>query len=107
MSSQGPWDVGLQPERNALAWQRTGLAVAAGGLVALRDAVATSAAVGVVCAVVALAAGAVVLRCARSELDHRVAALRAGLPLPAPVAGPAATVGVLALCLAVLVLLLG
>jgi uncharacterized membrane protein YidH (DUF202 family) len=31
-----PWDAGLQPERTALAWNRTGLAIVVNALLALR-----------------------------------------------------------------------
>jgi len=34
--SDGPWDSGLQPERTALAWRRTGLALTIGSLIGLR-----------------------------------------------------------------------
>lgn len=107
VDGEGPWDLGLQPERTALAWQRTGLAVLVGSLVAFRDGLATSNPVAVVLSVVALLAGLWVLRSARTELDARVEALRAGRPLPAPVATWAAAAAVLVLAATVLVVVLG
>lgn len=103
----GPWDPGLQPERTALAWQRTGLSAATAALVAFRDGMVTGNVVVVVLSVVAFGAAAWVLRAARSELDARTVALRAGLPLPAPVATRAAVASVLALGGAVLAVALG
>lgn len=105
-AATGPWDAGLQPERTALAWQRTGLAVVAASLVAFRVGLTTAAAAVVVLSLVAFTAGVLVLRASRTELDDRVEALRAGLPLPAPVATRAAAVAVLALAAAVLAVVL-
>ena len=102
----GPWDPGLQPERTALAWQRTGLSAAAAALVAFRDGVVTGNHVVLVLSTVAFMAGAWVLRAARTELDARTAALRDGRPLPAPVATRAAAGSVLALGGAVLAVVL-
>jgi uncharacterized membrane protein YidH (DUF202 family) len=101
-----PWDPGLQPERTALAWQRTGLAAAVASLVAFRDAVSTGSVVASLLSVAAFVAAAAVLRLARTELDARVRALAVGLPLPAPVATWAAAASVLLLGATVLVLIL-
>lgn len=103
----GPWDPGLQPERTALAWQRTGLATAVASLVAFRDGLVTANVPALALSVVAFLAAAWVLRASRTELDARVQALRAGSPLPAPTATPAAAAAVLALGGAVLCLVLG
>lgn len=101
-----PWDPGLQPERTALAWQRTGLALLVASLVAFRDGVAAAEPVTLLLALVAFAASVVVLRSARGELGPRLAALRAGRPLPAPTAVPAAAGAVLALAAATVAVLL-
>lgn len=102
----GPWDPGLQPERTALAWQRTGLSAAVAALVGFRDGLATGSVLAVLLSLVALGASLYVMRAARTELDARVEALRAGRPLPAPVATRAAALAVLALAGTVLVIVL-
>jgi uncharacterized membrane protein YidH (DUF202 family) len=106
---EGPWDPGLQPERTALAWQRTGLALVVAALVAVRDGVVVGGPAGAVVLVPALAAalcGLAVVRLSRTELDARVTALRAGAPLPPPVATRAAAAGVLLLAVAAVGVLL-
>ena len=105
-AEQGHWDPGLQPERTALAWQRTGLAFCLASLVALRDGIATGDPAVTLLAVLALVAALFVVARSRAELPRRVRALRAGEPLPAPAAVPtvlfclvalaAAAVGILA-----------
>jgi len=106
-AGDGPWDPGLQPERAALAWQRTGFAVASASLVGARGGLVSGSVLAVVSACLALVAGLVVLRSSRTELGARVEALRSGQPLPAPVATYAAVVAVVALCVTVLALALG
>ncbi len=105
-ATSGPWDPGLQPERTALAWQRTGLSAAVAALVGFRDGLATGSVLAILLSLVALAASLHVLRAARTELDARVEALRAGRPLPAPVGTLAAALAVLALAGTVLVIVL-
>ncbi|WP_298176845.1 DUF202 domain-containing protein [Saccharomonospora sp.] len=55
MTSERVADRGLQPERTALAWQRTALAIGVNGALLCRHATVASVLVGVVTLVVALA----------------------------------------------------
>jgi uncharacterized membrane protein YidH (DUF202 family) len=104
VSTHGPYDVGLQAERTALAWRRTALAVGLGAIVGAR--LTTPGAGGG--RFVALAAGAVVavavwvLSVGRYRAVHRslhergdLAELRSGAASAALAAGATVT-GVLA-----------
>ncbi|OUE23605.1 DUF202 domain-containing protein [Clavibacter michiganensis] len=106
-----PFDPGLQPERTALAWRRTALALVAGSLLGLRVLPALLGPAGIVVAAVGVAAALVVLATAhrRYRRVHRILtsgstgpgteALPGGA-LPALVAALTACVGLAALALA-------
>jgi uncharacterized membrane protein YidH (DUF202 family) len=107
-----PFDPGLQPERTALAWRRTALALVVGSLLGLRVLPALLGWPGLVVAAAGVATALVVLASAhrRYRLVHRI--LTAGpadphrpvaLPggaLPALVAALTACAGLAALALA-------
>jgi uncharacterized membrane protein YidH (DUF202 family) len=77
------WDPGAQPERTALAWSRTTLALIVAGLLCVR--VAPSA-TGVALAALVVCAGAGLhLRRARLQHRRRGRRLRAGEPVADPV----------------------
>lgn len=88
--SGAPVDEGRAPERTALAWQRTGLAVVLAGVAVLRLAAVRGTVVGVVTAVVAVVLAVAVLVRVRLGYDRAVAAT-AG---PTPPMGPALSTSV-------------
>lgn len=100
----GPWDAGLQPERTTLAWVRTALGFVAVSLLTARLALET----GLVAVAVALAGtfvSALLVWMQAHRHPRRDRAVRAGEPVPAPVASLAATVLTVALAATSLVLL--
>lgn len=64
-----PFDPGLQPERTALAWRRTGLALLIGALVVLRYFTPVLGAIAVGASLLGAALGMVILL--RSEVRYR------------------------------------
>ena len=79
-------DAGLQPERTALAWQRTVLSLTLAGLVALRVLPQSLGLWGLVAGVGGTTAGFGMAVVARRRGARVEAALRAGTPVPG--AGP-------------------
>lgn len=106
-----PFDPGLQPERTALAWRRTALALVVGSLLGLRALPTALGTPGLALAFigVALALGVLVTAHRRYRRVHRIlttgAVDPAALPgggLPALVAALTASAGLAALALALL-----
>jgi uncharacterized membrane protein YidH (DUF202 family) len=81
------WDPGMQPERTALAWRRTAIAVATAALVELRLAVVHGAWVGVAGAFAALAIAAGTIRQSSAGYARATERLRSGGPIR-PLADP-------------------
>ncbi|PPF70441.1 DUF202 domain-containing protein [Clavibacter michiganensis] len=109
-----PYDPGLQPERTALAWRRTALALVVGSLLGLRALPAVLGAPGLALAFVgvALALSVLVTAHRRYRRVHRILTTRAADPaappgaalpggaLPALVAALTAVAGLAALAVA-------
>jgi uncharacterized membrane protein YidH (DUF202 family) len=98
--ADAPFDPGLQPERTLLAWRRTCLSIAVGGLLFIRFAVAELGILAVVLGLagILLAAGAYLDAARRYRRVHR--RLTSGRELPSgavPVTLVAAAVAVFAL----------
>ena len=92
MSAAPPRDAGLQAERTALAWSRTGMAVFVNALVILRAGWTQDAPPLSVLGVLLLVAAAAVVLCGswrRRQLSHRAAG-----PIAPPAAAIAAAAGV-------------
>ncbi len=84
---QGPFDVGLQPERTWLAWTRTGLAFAANGALILRLAPQTRlVTLTNLIGAALIAAGAVTWVYGRRLYARRDADLRSGQSVARPIA---------------------
>src|SRR5919197_4460204 len=81
------WDTGLQPERTALAWRRTAIAVATAALVVLRLAVVHGAWLGAAGAFAGLVIAAETIRRASAGYARAADRLRGGAPLR-PLADP-------------------
>lgn len=80
--SGGSWDPGLQPERTALAWQRTSLALLAGNLVLARLLVSTSVVLAVLVGLAAAVGSLLLSRSAVLRHQATETALRRRARLP-------------------------
>lgn len=80
--AEGPWDSGLQPERTALAWLRTGLSFTAGGLVLIRFVAHSSTVAAVVATVLLVPLAALLGWLTWQRHGHTQRSLHGASPLP-------------------------
>ncbi|WP_150309199.1 DUF202 domain-containing protein [Planctomonas psychrotolerans] len=90
MTSDPPFDPGLQPERTLLAWRRTALAVAVGSVFGARLAFPVLGSVGVLIGLLGAVAALVAYTTASVRYRRSHQALVAGRPLPGDAAPLAA-----------------
>ncbi len=76
------WDIGLQPERTTLAWQRTALSATACSLVAARLIAESRPILGIVMAVLAIGCGVGIALAARRRHQRALRAIHSNIPVP-------------------------